>query len=345
MPRDRRIRSGAGVGALDAPLFRKQLLNWFARGHRDLPWRRTRDPYRIWLSEIMLQQTRAAAAIPYYEKFLARFPTVETLAAAPESEVLAAWAGLGYYSRARNLRKAAIAISEAGGFPRDFEKIRALPGVGPYTAAAVASIAFNLPHAVLDGNVMRVIARLFADPGDTASPTTRRRFQEIADTLLEARHPGEFNQAMMELGATVCLPRDPLCLTCPASDLCEAHQTAAQSQFPIKKPKPAAIGETLELVIIRSGDRVLMRQRPSDSSRMAGFWELPHLSELRPGSQTQPIGEFRHTIVNHRYSIKIYAAQPPKRSTLQWLLPTNTSLPITTITRKALALRNSIAQG
>jgi A/G-specific adenine glycosylase len=286
----------------------------------------------------MLQQTRAVAAIPYYEKFLARFPTVEALAAASESEVLAAWSGLGYYSRARNLRKAALAIAEAGGFPRDFEQIRALPGVGPYTAAAVASIAFGLPHAVLDGNVMRVLARLFADPGDIGSPATRRRFQDTAGALLDARHPGEFNQAMMELGATACLPREPLCLTCPISELCAAHATAAQSQFPIKQRKPAAIEETLELVVVRKGDHILMRQRPAGSSRLAGFWELPQLADLPKLAGIQPVGEFRHTIVNHRYSIRIYAAKSTAESPWEWILPSDISLPVTTITRKALAL-------
>src|SRR5215831_16832447 len=157
-----------------------RLLAWFRKGHRDLPWRATSDPYRIWVSEIMLQQTRAQAVIPYYERFLERFPTVEALAAAPEDEVLALWAGLGYYSRARNLRRAAQQVAERGGFPRDFEAIRALPGIGDYTAAAIASIAFGLPHAVLDGNVMRVIARVENDASDIASARTRERFRAIA---------------------------------------------------------------------------------------------------------------------------------------------------------------------
>ncbi|HWB95145.1 MAG TPA: A/G-specific adenine glycosylase, partial [Bryobacteraceae bacterium] len=209
-------------GGSPAKSFAAALLAWYARSHRDLPWRRTRDPYRIWISEIMLQQTRAQAVIPYYEKFLDRFPTVEALAEAPEHDVLAAWSGLGYYSRARNLQKAAVAITAAGGFPREYEELRRLPGIGPYTAAAIASIAFGLPHAVLDGNVMRVVARLENDPADIASPKTRARFQQRAQELLDPREAGHFNQAIMELGATLCLPRAPQCLLCPVAGECRA---------------------------------------------------------------------------------------------------------------------------
>ncbi len=219
--------------------FRQDLLTWFSSNARDLPWRRTRDPYRIWLSETMLQQTRAAAAIPYYERFLEQFPDVESLARASESEVLAAWSGLGYYHRARNLHNSAQRIVETSHFPQTHDGILSLPGVGAYTAAAVGSIAFGLPHAVLDGNVLRVVARLMADPGDIGSGKTRRRFQETVDRWLDAKQPGAFNQAMMELGATICLPRNPQCLLCPVAAECEAKRRAAQSQYPIKTPKAA----------------------------------------------------------------------------------------------------------
>src|SRR6516225_9136666 len=196
------------------------LLAWYRRGHRDLPWRRTRDPFRIWVSEIMLQQTRAQAVIPYFERFLARFPDVESLARADEEEVLTLWSGLGYYSRARNLRGAAIVMRAAGGFPRDYAAIRQLPGVGEYTASAIASIAFGLPHAVLDGNVLRVVARVENDFSDIASPATRERFRSLVQKWLDQRYPGEFNQALMELGAMVCLPRNPSCLVCPLAACC-----------------------------------------------------------------------------------------------------------------------------
>jgi A/G-specific adenine glycosylase len=287
----------------------------------------------------MLQQTRAAAAIPYYEEFLRRFPGVEALARAPESEVLAAWSGLGYYSRARNLRRAAIAIAAMGRFPRDFDSIRALPGVGPYTAAAVASIAFGLPHAVLDGNVLRVISRLTADSADIGSAAARSRFQSIAQDLLDPAHPAEFNQAMMELGATVCLPHGPLCLVCPVAAHCQAYATGTQSQFPVKLRKAAPIEETLELVIVCRRGRVLMRQRAADAPRLAGFWELPHRADLPDLADIEPLGEFQHTIVNHRYLAKVLKANAAKRKNMAWIpLTFDGTLPIATMTRKALDL-------
>ena len=207
---------------------------------RDLPWRRTRDPYAIWISEIMLQQTRVAAVIPYYERFLKRFPRVEDLAQASETEVLSLWSGLGYYSRARNLQKAARQIVEAGGFPRDYASIRELAGVGDYTAAAVASIAFGLPHAAVDGNVRRVVMRL---AGDAAADVGA-----IATQLLDRRDPGRWNQAVMELGATVCLPREPLCAGMPCIGRMPSSAAAASRRElppPKKKAGDRAKGATL----------------------------------------------------------------------------------------------------
>jgi A/G-specific adenine glycosylase len=295
----------------------------------------------------MLQQTRAAATIPHYEEFLRRFPDVETLARAPESNVLAAWSGLGYYSRARNLRRAAIAIVEMGGFPGTLEAIGALPGVGPYTAAAVASIAFDLPHAVLDGNVMRVIARLTADPGDIGSAPTRSRLQETAQELLDRRQPAAFNQAMMELGATVCLPRNPMCLVCPAAKFCEAYTTGRQAEFPVKLRKAAAIEEAVEMVVVFHEGRVLMRQRPASEKRMAGFWELPGPGDLSDLGALTKVGEFHHTIVNHRYLATVFMGKASESESMTWVSPEGTVAPITTMTRKALELcakRESVVQ-
>ena len=287
----------------------------------------------------MLQQTRAAAAIPYYEEFLRRFPDVESLARAPESEVLSAWSGLGYYSRARNLCRAAIAIFDQGGFPSTFEAIHELPGVGPYTAAAVASIAFGLPHAVLDGNVMRVIARLLADGADIGSGAARDRFQRIAQDLLDPLQPANFNQAMMELGATVCLPREPLCLVCPVASHCEARAIGRQSEFPVKLRKAEAIEESLELIVIRRGAKVLMRQREASARRMADFWELPSLKDLPDAADLISVGEFRHSIVNHRYSVTVFEGSASRMESMAWVTPDGDGkYPVTTITRKALAL-------
>jgi A/G-specific adenine glycosylase len=285
------------------------LLDWYGRGHRALPWRATSDPYRIWVSEIMLQQTRAQAAIPYYERFLARFPTVEALAAASEDEVLALWAGLGYYTRARNLRRAAQEAVAAGGFPRDYEAIRALPGIGDYTAAAVASIAFGLPHAVIDGNVLRVVARVENDASDIGSPRTRARFRDVAQEWLDRRDPGRFNQAIMELGATVCLPRNPLCLVCPLSGRCRAREAGTAGELPVKLRKTQPVQLEGVLLIVRRNGRVLLRRRDAGESRMAGFWDLPAPGDLPRAAVGKRLGAFRHTITHHHYSLTVMAGR------------------------------------
>ena len=231
--------------------FRRSLLNWFGQQKRDLPWRRTKDPYAIWVSEIMLQQTRVAAAIPYFERFVARFPNYQTLAAASEEDVLRHWAGLGYYYRARNMQKAARLMGELGGFTRSYDAILALPGVGDYTAAAVGSIAFDLPHAAVDGNVVRVVSRLFV------SNAGRKQIAEIAAQLLDRKQPGDFNQAMMELGATLCLPKNPQCLLCPVAKLCRARELGMQQEFPAQKAKTKNVEIERDLFWIERDGRVL----------------------------------------------------------------------------------------
>lgn len=328
------------MGAHPGLTFTTRLLRWYERRRRDLPWRRTRDPYRILVSEIMLQQTRVQAVIPYYERFLERFPRVETLAAAPESAVLACWSGLGYYSRARNLRRAARQIAAAGKFPEDYGSIRALPGIGDYTAAAVASIAFDLPYAVLDGNVMRVISRVYNDASDIASPATRARFREIAASLLPRKSPGAFNQALMELGATVCAPKSPQCPECPVAAFCQAHARGTAGQLPVKLRRSAAVRLAEELVIVRRRGAVLLWQRGADSSRMAGFWELPASSDLPGLKSRRPVGALRHTITRHHYTFTVISgsiSDIPKN--FHYIsLEKLSEIPLSTIARKALAL-------
>ena len=243
--------ASAMLNGRELPTFRKQLLGWFRQFLRDLPWRRTRDPYRIWLSEIMLQQTRVAAAIPYYERFLERFPDVYALASAPQEEVLRLWSGLGYYSRARNLQKAAqqIVAKHGGKFPTLWEDVLALPGIGNYTAAAILSIAFDKPFAVLDGNVARVLARLGAIRGDLRESKRWQKLQKNAGALLDAVSPGDWNQAMMELGATVCTPKSPQCLLCPVAKFCEGRKLSIAESLPEKRKMRATVKVTLATAI------------------------------------------------------------------------------------------------
>jgi A/G-specific adenine glycosylase len=324
---------------LNPAQFRRDLLRWYAVHKRDLPWRRTRDPYRIWVSEIMLQQTRAAAVIPYYERFLDRFPDVTALAAAPEAELLAAWAGLGYYSRARNLQAAAKRIQDRGAFPGDYEAIRELPGIGDYTAAAVSSIAFGLPHAVLDGNVLRVLSRITTEPGDVRSSATRKRIGEIAGGLIGHANPGEFNQALMELGATLCLPRNPKCLLCPVTGQCAARSQGTQGQFPVKQRREQSCDVEQRLLIVEREGELLLWQRPADSPRMAGFWELPEASQLTRVRMVEKAGAFSHTIVNTRYRFQVFRASIPRAPAgFHWLNKESLSkLPLSTTAKKALA--------
>jgi A/G-specific adenine glycosylase len=316
------------------------LLEWYARGHRDLPWRSTSDPYRIWVSEIMLQQTRAQAVIPYYERFLLRFPTVEALAAAQENDVLALWSGLGYYSRARNLWRAARQVAAAGGFPRQYDAIRALPGIGDYTAAAIASIAFGLPHAVLDGNVLRVVARVENDAADIASARTRERFRAVAQGWLDAGEPGPYNQALMELGAMVCLPRNPLCLVCPLAVCCRGCREGTVAQLPVKLRRTVPVELERTLLVIRRRGKLLLRQNGPDARHMAGFWDLPTPQQLPAACVGERLGEFLHTITHHRYTIAVHAATVRRVGTeYGWFDAAQFGeIPLSTTARKALKL-------
>jgi len=320
------------------------LLGWYRAGHRELPWRQTADPYRILVSEIMLQQTRAQAVIPYYERFLERFPTAAALAEAPEDAVLTVWSGLGYYSRARNLRRAAQAIAAAGEFPSSYDAIRELPGVGDYTAAAVGSIAFGLPYAVLDGNVLRVVARVENDAADIAAGRTRERFREVAQGWLAPEDPAHFNQALMELGATVCLPKRPLCLTCPLSDVCQARAEGTQNQLPVKIRRNEPIFLEAELLLIQHRGRVLLRQLPANARRMAGFWELPSPEHLPDSRNEAILGEFRHTITHHHYRFTVRAAKGGRSGDgCAWFRAEDLrTIPLSTTARKALRISHSL---
>ena len=285
----------------------------------------------------MLQQTRVAAVIPYYERFLAEFPSAAALAEAPEQKLLALWSGLGYYSRARNLQKAA---RQATTFPATYADIRALAGVGDYTAAAVASIAFDLPHAVLDGNVARVLSRLTCDPGDIKATATRQRLAGIAHELLDRNGPGEYNQAIMELGATVCLPRDPQCLLCPIGAHCQARRTNRQSEFPIKASRREQVRIERTLLLIRDGGRILLRQRPPEARLMPGFWELPEPEQLPAAFPGIEAGKFRHTITHHLYTFRVVETRAPESvDGCEWIEQARLSeLPLATTAKKALAL-------
>jgi A/G-specific adenine glycosylase len=261
------------------PRFRRRLLSWFHRHKRDLPWRRKRDPYRIWLSEIMLQQTRVAAVIPYYQRFLQKFPAVRHLAKARVASVLGAWAGLGYYSRARNLHRAAreIVALHAGKFPREHIAALKLPGIGRYTAAAILSIAYGEPLAALDGNVARVLARLGAVRGDLRDSKTWQRLDGAAAALLAREAPGDWNEAMMELGATVCTPISPRCEQCPMQRWCRACSLGIAGQLPAarRKPSPVKITVAAAVLLDARGRTLLVRQPNGGGALFARLWQFP----------------------------------------------------------------------
>lgn len=265
--------------AIPAPL-----LGWYDKNRRSLPWREEVSAYRTWVSEIMLQQTRVAAALPYFQRFMAAFPTVEALAQADTEQVLKLWEGLGYYSRVRNLQKAAqvIVTEHDGVFPREYDKIRALPGVGDYTAGAVASICFDLPCPAVDGNVLRVLSRLLADHTPVTRPQTKKDYTQLLAAVYPLDRPGDFTQSLMELGATVCVPNGaPKCDLCPLSALCQARAAGIQLTLPVKEAKREKRVEEKTVFLLRCGDEYAFSQRPN-KGLLAGLWEFPNM----PGKLT-----------------------------------------------------------
>jgi A/G-specific adenine glycosylase len=338
---------------LDAALFRRKLMSWYRSHARELPWRGVSDPYRTWLSEVMLQQTRVAAVIEHYESFLRKFPTMLALALAPESEVLATWSGLGYYRRARLLHKTAQFLTrERGGvLPSTAAELRTQPGIGEYTSAAIASIAFGESIAVVDGNVERVLLRLTGKP-EIKTAAGRAFVQRKASALVPKRRVGEtvnaagdHNQAMMELGAVICLPRNPLCLHCPVYSMCKTRGEHITPQRAAQLSRPAAY-----LLSLRKRGRVtevLLELRAEEASLMPGMYELPPLP-LDAVQGREPLLRLRHAITNTNYYVQVFAAHGPEdsglrravpaaNSDLHWILTHRLgSLPLTGLTRKAL---------
>jgi len=344
---------------------RSALLSWYRANRRDLPWRRTRDPYAIWISEIMLQQTRVETVIPYYERFLERFPDVETLASADADDVLGAWAGLGYYSRARNLQAAAREIADTyhGRMPDDAQRLGALPGIGRYTAGALASIAFDRPEPVVDGNVARVLCRLLGIREDITRPQVQRRLWAEASILARGPHPGNLNQALMELGALACTPAEPRCSACPLVTHCDAQRRGDAASLPIRQKKPTVRRIEAAAGWLARRGKVLAVRRPPNGL-LGGLWELPggdlerredpatglvrNLRE-RVGlavARTEYVGAVEHLFSHRRLRLHLFRCDPPRGRTRlagfdahRWLSPRSLGdLPHAAATRKALAL-------
>lgn len=274
----------------------QKLIDWYQENKRDLPWRQTKDPYCIWISEIMLQQTRVEAVKPYYERFVKEVPDIRSLAELPEERLLKLWEGLGYYSRARNLQKAAGQIVESYGgiFPREYDMIIKLAGIGSYTAGAILSFAYDEPKPAVDGNVLRVWSRLTRDSSDVLKASTKKKAEVVIGEMIPKDHPGDFNQALIELGATVCVPNGaPHCDVCPLADDCLAYQEGVQDQLPVKSKAKARKIEKRTILIFRDGDALAIRKRP-ESGLLAGMYEYPgvtgHLSQKQAVVYAKSIG-------------------------------------------------------
>ena len=274
--------------------FRQKLLTWYDANKRDLPWRRSKNPYHIWVSEIMLQQTRVDTVIPYYERFLDWFPTVESLANAPEERLLKAWEGLGYYSRVRNMQTAAQQIMSEfeGKFPSTYEGISSLKGIGPYTAGAISSIAFNLPQPAVDGNVMRVLARLFEVNHDIGNPSNRKIFQAMMEVMIDPDRPGDFNQALMDLGSDIEAPVNPRPEESPVKEFSAAYQHGTMDRYPIKAPKKKPIPIYLKALVVQNSQGQFLLEKNESEKLLAGFWHFPLIEVDEFSDQTQDLDLF-----------------------------------------------------
>jgi A/G-specific adenine glycosylase len=318
------MKRNAQMEVRDLAGLRRTLLAWYEKSRRDLPWRNSRDPYRVWVSEIMLQQTRVAAVIPRYEQFLQKFQSVQKLASARGASVLAEWSGLGYYRRARNLHAAAKIVAKAGKFPRDAEGWRELPGVGRYTAAAISSIVFNEPVAVLDGNVERVLRRL---AGRSLSSV---KSWKVAQEMLDHARPGDFNQAMMELGATICLPGQPLCAECPIQRFC---RTRGRGKAAASKPRQRK--RQIAFLLATDDGCVRLVRRSKDASLMPGMWELPSCEAV--GSTDQVLFSVKHSITVTDYNVRVIRRESISWREGRWVKISRLStIPLTGLAKKIL---------
>jgi len=361
----------AALAALESSSWRgavrRRLLRWYDRHARDLPWRRTRDPYHVWVSEIMLQQTVVAAVVPYFQRFLVQFPSIAALAAADEQDVLRLWEGLGYYRRARQLHRAAQVLRDEhqAVFPHDAATVRGLPGIGRYTAGAILSIAFDEPQPILEANTVRLLARLLAFAGDTRAAAGQELLWSAAERLLPRRGAGKFNQALMELGSQVCTPRNPRCNACPLATLCPTRRWDLTESIPAARPRPAMENVREAAVVVRRGARVLLVQRNADE-RWAGLWDFPRFAyapiagqaaESTLANQVAQQTGYRvsigrllttiaHSVTRFRITLDCFAAEcidraerPPSNRTLRWVRPDELGeIPLSTSARKLARL-------